>query len=117
MSATILTTDTKKTIELDPYYADIAGYVHPYDIDADMRALIQYDEAKRDDEGVWHMSEEDADWWVKYADIAPEIYEIEHLLMSEEKLTWDELMAIKDEYESSDILESMSKYLTKLRTL
>ena len=117
MSATILTTDTKKTIELDPYYADIAGHVHPYDIDADMCALIQYDEAKRDDEGVWHMSDDDAEWWEEYATVAPEVYELEHRIMSEEKLTWDELMAVKDGYESSDILESMSKYLTKLRTL
>lgn len=117
MSATIITTDTNKTIELDTYYTDTEGFVHPYDIDADMCALIQYDEAKRDDEGIWHMSKEDADWWVKYADIAPEIYEIEHRLMSEEKLTWDELMTIKYDYEITDILQSMDKYLEKLRNL
>lgn len=82
-----------------------------------MCALIQYDKAKRDDGGVWHMNEEDADWWVQYADIAPEIYEIEHRLMSEEKLTWDELSAIRYDCETPDILQSIDKYLTKLRTL
>lgn len=116
MGATIATTDTRQTIELDPHYMGIDGLSHPYDIDADMCALVQYEGPYRDDEGTWHMDSDEAQWRTEYADLAPEIYEAEHALLGN-GYDWDELMAIKDGCETPDMLQSMDKYLGKLRKL
>ena len=114
--ATIHTTDTDQTIELEASYLDAAGCAHPYDIHGDMCILIQDDEATLDDEGVWHMSGEDAEFWAAYAELAPEVYSAE-LALSSDGWDWDELKAMEDDCVGLDIVDSLASYLGKLRTL